>query len=191
MQVVLRGGTTQLGGVYDVHAFVTLKEQMDATEHTFLFADLVGYTAFTERVGDDTAADVAVAFQGAAATIAAQCGCEVIKNLGDAVMIHGEDATRVVALALRLGRELADGGWCPPLRMGVHSGSAVQRDGDWYGSTVNVAARVADAAGAGEILLSLTTRERIARAGVTIADRGARRFKNVTAPQALFAAAAA
>ena len=54
--------------------------------------------------------------------------------------------------------------------MGVHSGSAVQRDGDWYGATVNVAARVADAAGAGEILLSLTTRERIARAGVTIAD---------------------
>ena len=37
-----------------------------ANEHTFLFADLVGYTAFTERVGDDAAADVAVAFQAAA-----------------------------------------------------------------------------------------------------------------------------
>lgn len=161
-----------------------------SAEHTFLFADLVGYTAFTERVGDDAAADVAVAFQTAAAHLAEQCGCEVIKNLGDAVMIHGDDAARVVALALRLRRELADEGWCLPLRMGVHSGSAVRRGDDWYGATVNVAARVADAAGAGEILLSLTTREQIARAGVAIADRGARTFKNVAAPLSLFAAAA-
>jgi adenylate cyclase len=177
--------------MYDVHVFVTPNGQMNAAnEHTFLFADLVGYTAFTERVGDDEAADVAVAFQAAAQHVAAQCGCEVIKNLGDAVMIHGLDATRVVALALRLRRELADEGWCPPLRMGVHSGTAVQRGSDWYGSTVNVAARVAEVAAAGEVLLSLTTRERIARAGVTFADRGARSFKNVTAPLALFAAAA-
>ena len=159
-------------------------------EHTFLFADLVGYTAFTERVGDDAAADVAVAFQAAAEHVATQGGCDVVKQLGDAVMIHGDDATRVVALALALRRELADEGWCPPLRMGVHSGTAVQRAGDWYGATVNVAARVAEAAAAGEILLSLTTRELTARAGVTIADRGARSFKNVAAPLALFAAAA-
>lgn len=163
---------------------------MDAAEHTFLFADLVGYTAFTELVGDETAADVAVAFQLAARRIADQCGCEVVKNLGDAVMVRGDDATRVLALALALRRELADEGWCPQLRMGVHSGTAVRRGSDWYGSTVNVAARVADAAAAGEVLLSLTTRELIARAGVRIADRGARRFKNVTAPLALFAAAA-
>ena len=162
---------------------------MSAADHTFLFADLAGYTAFTERVGDDAAADVAVGLQAAAERVAALCGCEVIKNLGDAVMIHGDDATRVLALALRLRRELADEAWCPPLRMGVHSGPAVQRGSDWYGATVNVAARVADAAAAGEILLSVATRERIARAGVLIADRGARTFKNVAAPLAVYAAA--
>jgi adenylate cyclase len=161
-----------------------------ANDHTFLFADLVGFTAFTERVGDDAAADVAVAFQQRAERMAQAYGCDVIKKLGDAVMIHGEDAARVVALALRLRRELAGELRFPPLRMGVHSGSAVQRDGDWYGATVNVAARVAGAAGAGEILLSLTTRDRIARAGVRTADRGARSFKNVAAPLALYAAAA-
>jgi adenylate cyclase len=177
--------------MYDVHAFVTPNRQMDAVnDHTFLFADLVGYTSFTERVGDDAAADVAVSFQARAERLAASYGCHVVKRLGDAVMIHGDDATPVVALALRLRRELAADGECPPLRMGVHSGPAVQRQGDWYGATVNIAARVADAAGAGEVLLSLTTRERIARAGVTIAERGARSFKNVTAPLALFAAAA-
>ncbi|HWI07389.1 MAG TPA: adenylate/guanylate cyclase domain-containing protein [Solirubrobacteraceae bacterium] len=160
-----------------------------AADHTFLFADLAGYTAFTERVGDEAAADVAVAFQAVAARLAETCGCEVVKDLGDAVMIHADDATRVVALALRLRRQLADEGWCPPLRMGVHSGPAVQRGRDWYGTTVNIAARVADAAAAGEILLSVATHERMARAGVLIADRGARTFKNVAAPLAVYAAA--
>jgi class 3 adenylate cyclase len=177
--------------MYDVHAFVTPIRQMDRMDdHTFLFADLVGYTSFTEQMGDDVAADVAVAFQAHAERLAGTYACEVIKKLGDAVMIHGTDAARVLALALRLRRELAKEGGFPPLRMGVHSGTAVQRAGDWYGATVNVAARVADAAGAGEILLSRTTRDRIERAGVTIADRGARSFKNVTAPLAVFAAAA-
>ncbi|HEV2776443.1 MAG TPA: adenylate/guanylate cyclase domain-containing protein [Solirubrobacteraceae bacterium] len=163
---------------------------MNPNDHTFLFADLVGYTSFTERMGDEIAADVAVAFQRRAERMAQVYGCDVIKKLGDAVMIHGDDAAHVVALALRLRRELAAEVSFPPLRMGVHSGGAVQRDDDWYGATVNIAARVADAAGAGEILLSLTTRERIARAGVSTAERGARSFKNVAAPLALFAAAA-
>ena len=162
----------------------------DGNDHTFLFADLVGFTSFTEDVGDEAAADVAVAFQERAERLAGPYDCDVVKKLGVAVMIHGQDASRVVALARRLRREFARERGCPPLRMGVHSGSAVQRGGDWYGSTVNVAARVADAAGAGEILLSLTTRERITRAGVRTAARGARNFKNVTAPLALFAAAA-
>ncbi len=164
---------------------------MDAAEHTFLFADLVGYTAFTERVGDDAAADVAIAFQAAATHAALELGCEVIKRLGDAVMIHGRDAARVVTLALRLTREMADEGWCPPLRIGVHSGPAVQRGADWYGSTVNVAARLADAATAGEILMSVETRDLLtASTGLTIAARGPRSFKNVAGPRAVFAAAA-
>jgi class 3 adenylate cyclase len=165
---------------------------MDAPgEHTFLFADLVGFTAFTERVGDEAAADVAIAFQSAALHAAAELGCEVIKELGDAVMVHGRDAARVVTLALRLSREMAAEGWCPPLRIGVHSGPAVQRDSDWYGSTVNIAARLADSATAGEILMSVETRDRVAEStGYLFAERGPRSFKNVAAPLAVFAAAA-
>jgi len=165
---------------------------MDAPDeqHTFLFADLVGFTSFTERVGDETAADVAVAFQTAAAHLAADRGCEVVKNLGDAVMIHGRDPAAVVGLAVRLTRDMVEEGWCPPLRVGIHSGTAVQRGDDWYGATVNLAARLADAAGEGEILISLKTRKGLAkRGGPTIADRGARSFKNVKSPLAVFAAA--
>lgn len=165
---------------------------MDATpQHTFLFADLVGFTAFTERVGDEAAADVAVAFQSTAARLASSYDCDVVKCLGDAVMIHGASAARVVALALRIANELSRESWCPPVRMGVHSGNAVRRGGDWYGSTVNVAARLTDAAAAGEVLISLTTRDLLASSGtMTIADRGPRSFKNVGAPVGVFAAAA-
>ena len=163
---------------------------MEAGQHTFLFADLVGYTAFTERVGDEAAADVAVAFKSAAAHAAGELGCEIVKDLGDAVMVHGRDAARVVTLALRLAREMREEGWCPPIRMGIHSGTAVQRGDDWYGQTVNIASRMADAAGSGEILMSVTTRDFLQRRnGVTIADRGARQFKHVRGPVAVFAAA--
>ncbi len=160
-------------------------------QHTFLFADLVGYTSFTERVGDEAAADVAFAFQAASTHLAYDYGCEVIKKLGDAVMIRGDDAARVVGLALRIASELSEEGWCPPVRMGVHSGTAVQRAGDWYGATVNIAARLADSAGAGEVLISAATRTCLAsRNDLTIADRGARTFKNVAEPLAIFSAAA-
>jgi class 3 adenylate cyclase len=177
--------------MYDVHAFVTPNQQMNVpSDHTFLFADLVGFTAFTEQVGDEAAADLAVEFQAKAERMAGDYGCDVIKKLGDAVMIHGRDATRVVTLALRLKREMELEGWCPPLRMGVHSGPAVQRSGDWYGSTVNIAARLADGAVAGEILMSTATHDRVAAStGLTLADRGRRRFKNVRSPLAVFAAA--
>lgn len=159
--------------------------------HTFLFADLVGFTAFTERVGDEEAADVAVAFQSATACLAGHFGCEVVKSLGDAVMIHGEDAARVVGLALCTASDLAQAGWCPQLRMGVHSGTAVRRGSDWYGSTVNLAARMAEEAAAGEILLSRTTRELLSGGDpMTIADRGARSLRNISAPVGVFAVAA-
>jgi adenylate cyclase len=159
-------------------------------QHTFLFADLVGYTSLTERVGDEGAADVAVAFQIEAEHLASKYGCEVIKKLGDAVMIRGDSAASVVELALCIARVLSEEGWCPPVRMGVHSGTAVHRAGDWYGATVNVAARLADAAGAGEVLISAATRTCLAaRDGMTIADRGAKSFKNVATPLAIFSAA--
>lgn len=164
---------------------------MDRSQHTFLFADLVGFTAFTERAGDEAAADVAVAFQTAASHLATDYDCEVVKSLGDGVMIHGADALRVVALALELARDLAAENWCPPLRMGVHSGTAVRRNGDWYGATVNVAARLVDAASAGEVLISVATRDLLAsHDAMTIADLGSRSFKNVGEPVGVCAAAA-
>jgi adenylate cyclase len=71
----------------------------------------------------------------------------------------------------------------PPVRVGMHTGPAVSRDGDWYGATVNVAARLCAAAGGGEVLVGESTLKAAGRMRkVRVADRRLHWLKNVTQP---------
>jgi adenylate cyclase len=159
--------------------------------HSFLFADLVGFTALTAARGDETAAELACEFADAVRRLAAEHGVEFVKAMGDAVMVRG-DATELVALGLRLVREdLAPPGR-PPVRIGVHTGTAVSRDGDWYGTTVNVASRLACCAEGGELLLTEDTGRRMNGHGaLELIDQGLRRLRGVPAPVHVFAARSA
>lgn len=163
---------------------------MTAIRHeTFLFADLVGFSAYTERAGDEAAADTALRFVAEASELAADHGARIVKCLGDAVMIHAPNASEAVQLGLRLkcARRALDG--LPPIHAGAHTGPAIEREGDWYGAAVNLAARVAAAAHSGELLLTEAT---VAGAGrlpdVALDVRGRRSFKNIRGAVALFAA---
>lgn len=151
---------------------------MARSEHTFLFADLVGFTSLTERCGDELAADIAVELARDAQALAGEYGCTLVKTLGDAVMIHGTDPGRVVALGTRLAAMGRRGKWVLHVRIGIHTGAAVRRGADWFGATVNVASRLSDAAGLDEMLLSDVTRARIAEAAPVraahLAARGSR-----------------
>jgi len=140
--------------------------------YTFLFADLVGFTSFTARHGDERAADVAISFQRDIEALAAAHGCEVVKSVGDGIMVRGEDGAAAVALARRIVA-LAAQSRLPPLRVGLDTGPAVQRGADWFGSTVNTASRVTAAARAGELLITERARDACAHdAGVAPHDRG-------------------
>jgi class 3 adenylate cyclase len=162
----------------------------DVSDHTFLFAGLVGYSALAERDGDEIAADVAVAFHRLAARTAAACRCELVKVMGGAVMIRGCDPAAVVGVGTALASATGRPAVSLPAQVGIHTGAAVERRGDWYGATVNVAARLSAQAAAGEVLMSAATHERLAATThLAIADRGWRRLKNVTAPLAVAAAA--
>jgi adenylate cyclase len=121
--------------------------------NTFLFADLCDYTERTFRNGDEFAAELAVGFHFVVSELAASEFCEVIKSTGDAVMVRAAMADDAVRLAQRIqcGGELLG---YPLVRVGIDTGPAVPRAGDWYGTTVNRAARVAEAAGPGEMLLT-------------------------------------
>lgn len=123
-------------------------------QHTFLFADLAGFTALTEAHGDEAAADVADAFvQGMRELLAAHEAREV-KTMGDAVMVHVTDAHRAVCLAERAIGDLGVRHGALGVRVGMHTGPAVRRHDDWFGTTVNVAARVAALAEPDEVLLT-------------------------------------
>jgi adenylate cyclase len=141
--------------------------------HSFLFADLVDFTALMAARGDDAGVEVALDLQRAARALAAECGAEVVKAMGDAVMVHGYDAWETVWLGLRLADELLARPWRQQVRVGVHTGPAIGRENDWYGTTVNVAARLAAHARGGEVLVSEGTARSIAPVGaLELEDRG-------------------
>lgn len=135
---------------------------------TFVFADLVGYGALTERHGDEAAMRVAREFRRVMQALSHEHGAWHVKSMGDGAMICVPDAGRAVALAERTLTAVGGHPDLLPVRVGAHTGSAVLHDGDWYGSAVNVAARLVDAARPNEALVSDTTRD---AAGI-----GVRRF---------------
>ena len=100
-----------------------------ARQHTFLFADLAGFTTFTEREGDDAAADAAMHFAAGATRLAREHGAQVVKTLGDAVMLRASDPVTALRLGLHLHADLAGSG-LPPVHAGAHTGRAVERAGD-------------------------------------------------------------
>ena len=118
---------------------------------TFLFADLVGWTALVLERGDDHGAEVAIGFRRRAQALLGPNGQEV-KALGDGVMLRLDDPRCAIDIGLQLVEEAG-----VPARVGIHTGPAVERDGDWYGTTVNVAARLCGAAGGGQVLVSEAT----------------------------------
>jgi adenylate cyclase len=140
---------------------------------TFVFADLAGYTTLTEEQGDEAAARVAREFQRTMCALSRDHGAWQVKSMGDGVMIWAPDATRAVALAAHTVEEVGKRADLLPVRVGVHTGPAVMRGCDWYGSAVNLAARLADAAEPNEALVSAATRA--AARGEPTRPMGARR----------------
>ena len=102
----------------------------DAPEaSTFLFADIAGYTALTEAHGDEDAAELARTFCRAVGGMASAEGGELVKTIGDAVMIRQTDPARAITLGLRAAREALAGHGFPTVRVGMHHGPALVTKG--------------------------------------------------------------
>jgi adenylate cyclase len=102
---------------------------------------------------------VAREFRSVMRALSHEHGARHVKSTGDGAMICVPDATRAVALAERTLSEVGARPDLLPVRIGAHTGPAVLHDGDWYGSAVNVAARLVGAARPNEALVSDTTRD--------------------------------
>jgi class 3 adenylate cyclase/YHS domain-containing protein len=169
-------------------------------DHTFLFADLSGFTALTEVHGDERAADLAESFFEDARSLLPGHGAYEVKTLGDAMMLRCDSADAAIGLALRLVREVGTRHGFPSVRVGMHTGPAVERNGDWFGASVNIAARVSGAAAGGEVLVSEATAEAAGASGggslgaihgtgnVILRPRGRRQLRNVAEPVELLEA---
>jgi len=132
---------------------------------TLCFIDLTGFTRFTEEEGDIEALDVVENFvETVEATLPREA--TIVKTIGDEVMVVSPDAAALTEWAVAfLGRFDRR----PQPRVGIHSGEAVYRDGDYFGNSVNLTHRIVNRALAGEVLVT----DRVA---VTLADRPALRL---------------
>ena len=158
-----------------------------ADRHTFVLADLAGYTALTEAHGDERAADVAAEFCREVRSLLGDYDADEVKSIGDALLLHLEDPAKAVHLAARIAGEFGGRHEALGVRVGVHTGTAVERDGDWFGGAVNLAARVAGAARPGEVLLTGAAAEAGASDELELVPRGRQRFRNVSEPVEVFA----
>src|SRR5687767_14242449 len=129
---------------------------MSAVTATFMFADIAGFTALTEAHGDEQAAALVAEFCRAVRKELPGTGGAHVKTIGDAVMLRMPDPAGAINLGLRMTDDLMLTHGAPAIRVGLHHGSAVEQDGDYFGATVNLAARVSAEAGGGEVLLTGT-----------------------------------
>jgi adenylate cyclase len=124
-----------------------------AAPPAIVFVDLSGFTRLTHERGDRSAVMAATTLQRHADVVATRHGGRLVKLLGDGAMMRLTDATAGVDAALDLVETMSGEGALSP-HAGVHAGPMIERDLDVFGETVNLASRIADAAGPGEVLAS-------------------------------------
>ena len=143
------------------------------------FLDISGYTRLTQEHGDDAAADVAATVARLVRRNSVEHGGEPIKWLGDGVMFHFPDPGPGVRAALAMVTGLATAG-LPPCHVGLHAGPVLYQEGDYFGQTVNLSARIADYARANEVLVSAAVADASHEDGVTFDDIGPVELKGVS-----------
>lgn len=158
-----------------------------SSERTFMFTDIVGSTALAESVGDDVWASVLRWHDTTLAELIAQGSGRVVKSTGDGFFAAFDSARDAVDTAISIQRTLRghrrDSGYPARVRIGIHTGDATERAGDFAGLAVHMAARVAALAQADEIIVSATTLR--AAEGTPTADPRTVAVKGVRDPVAI------
>jgi class 3 adenylate cyclase len=148
-----------------------------------VFADLSGFTRLTDEYGDHVAMRHASTLARLSVAAAEAHNGRLVKQLGDGVMLAFGQARDAVAAALELRRR-AEEEDLPPLHTGISAGPVVERDGDFYGRTVNLASRISAIAAPGEVLANRAAAE--AAQAVTLVPLGETVLKGVSTAVPLF-----
>jgi adenylate cyclase len=143
------------------------------------FLDITGYTPLTEERGDEAAVDLAARLATLVRRSSQEHGGQPVKWLGDGVMFHFPDPAPSVLAALDMVEGVASHD-LPPAHVGIHAGPVVFQEGDYFGRTVNIAARIAEYARSGEVLVSQAVVEAAPWLPVTFTDVGPVDLKGVS-----------
>ncbi len=155
---------------------------------TIAFADIVGFTRLGEVVQPEDLERLANRLAEAAREVAVG-PVRLIKTIGDAVMLVSTDAAALLDAALRLVAVTEIDEEFPRLRVGLATGPAVSRAGDWFGGSVNLASRVTGAARPGTVLVAESTRTAVGEGDrFSWSFAGARHLKGVKNDVKLFRA---
>jgi adenylate cyclase len=154
--------------------------QLGGRDTAVAFADLVGFTELGETIPSEELGSVAGRLSRLAEEVV-EPPAKIVKEIGDAVMFVSPDPAQLVETTLRLveGSDGAEG--LPALRAGVAFGPAVNRWGDWYGSTVNVASRLTERARPVSVLATESVRDATAD-GFQWSFAGEKKLKGLSAP---------
>ena len=148
------------------------------------FLDLTSYTSLTEERGDEAAADLATRLSDLVRDASQAHGGYPVKFLGDGVMFYFPDPAGAVLCGLELVDQVPRLE-LPPARMGVAAGPVVFRDGDYFGRTVNTAARITDYARPGEVLVSEDVATLVSPEGISYVTVGPVSLKGLSHPTTL------
>ena len=181
--------------VWTEHAINHVEEALERTglqervpqPPAICFVDLAGYTQLTEEHGDEVAANVAGRLAALVNDISRHRGDRPVRWLGDGGMFHFRESRTAVLAGLDMV-ERAPAADLPPAHVGIHTGPVISQDGDVYGRTVNLAARIAAYARAGQVVVSEQTAHRCGDQRLRLAPLGAVDLKGVAEPMPLYQA---
>jgi adenylate cyclase len=151
------------------------------------FVDLTGYTRLTEERGDEFSAQVAGRLASLVKRVSREQGGRPIRWLGDGGMFHFREPWAAVIAGLDMVERAPTVG-LPPAHVGIHTGPVIAQDGDVYGRTVNLAARIASYAQAGQVVVSEETAHRCGDDALRFEPLGAVELKGVIKPLPLYQA---
>ena len=153
------------------------------------FLDLTGYTRLTDQFGDEAAAELAGRLSRMVQAASGRHGGRPVKWLGDGVMFVFPEPARGVRAALEMVND-ARVAELPPAHVGLHAGPVLFQEGDYFGRTVNLAARIADYARQGEVLVSQDVVDASLQSELTFREIGPVELKGIPEPVRLHVAAA-
>jgi len=159
----------------------------NVVELTVGFADIAGYTGLSHQLDPTELASMLARFEATTGDVIAAAGANVAKRIGDAVMFVTNAPGIACALALEL-IEACTREKLPKLRVGLAVGDVIVRQGDFYGRTVNLAARLVAEAEPGTALVDSELHQRLARirAGYGFAPAGRYNLPGFDGPTELF-----